>query len=408
MDFDYSKVYRLKGRVKDYAWGGNSFIADLTGIKTEVGKPIAEYWMGAHASAPAYIEINDSKEVEVNRVIAAHEEEALGHYVYGAFHRLPYLFKILDVKEMLSIQVHPNKKDAEYEFNRENNAGIALGDPSRNYKDNNHKPELAYALSEIRLLHGFKPADELAATLEEYPEFTGLLRLFLEHGYRDLYKEVMMMDQEKVNDLLQPILGRILPLYEKDELKKDSEEFWVARAAKTFDQAGRIDRGIFSIFFFNLLSFKPGEAIFQDAGLPHAYLEGQMAEIMANSDNVLRGGLTVKHVDVPELLKHVRFEPTHPTILKPELEPPCEQLFKTSAPDFELHLFDLKTNQRTSFQSSTAEILFTLEGDLHVRAANEIRLGRGNAAIVFANQPVSLQAERDTRLLRATVPVHNR
>src|SRR5258708_39183963 len=125
----------------------------------------------------------------------------------------------------------------------------------------------------------------------------------------------MEMPQAEVNTVLQPLLDRIVPIYKAQELKKSEEHFWAARAALTYNEPGKIDRGIFSIYFFNLLNLHPGEAIFQDAGLPHAYLEGQNVEIMANSDNGLREGLTPKHVHVPELLKHIKFEATHPRLI---------------------------------------------------------------------------------------------
>ncbi len=123
------------------------------------------------------------------------------------------------------------------------------------------------------------------------------------------------MPQDEVNKHLQSLLDRIIPLYNTGKLKRSQEDFWAARAAQTFSQGKNIDRGIFSVYLFNLVGLQKGQAIFQDAGVPHAYLEGQNIEIMASSDNVLRGGLTTKHIDVKELLKHVKCEPTNPNIL---------------------------------------------------------------------------------------------
>ncbi|MEJ0103964.1 MAG: hypothetical protein WDO19_15980 [Bacteroidota bacterium] len=123
-----------------------------------------------------------------------------------------------------------------------------------------------------------------------------------------MYKHVMEMPQDEVNEILQPLIDRIVPLYNEGRLTRYKEDFWAARAAVTFNQGDNIDRGIFSVYLFNLVNVKKGDAIFQDTGVPHAYLEGQNAEIMSNSDNVLRGGLTKKHIDVAELLRHVKCE----------------------------------------------------------------------------------------------------
>ncbi len=262
--------------------------------------------------------------------------ELLGAYTAGRFGRLPYLLKILDVKDMLSIQVHPSKSYAEQAFLEENKKGIPLNAPDRNYKDDNHKPELMVALSDFWLLHGFKPAALMKRTLQQIPELRFLGPIFDKDGYQGLYKTVMEMEQLDVNAVLQPLLDRILPAYRDGRLSKDREDFWAARAALTFNETGRIDRGIFSVYLFNLVNLRPGEAIFQDAGLPHAYLEGQNVEIMANSDNVLRGGLTPKHIDVPELLKNIRFEATEPNIILGKSVDGPIAVFQTPAPDFEL------------------------------------------------------------------------
>ncbi|HWB91695.1 MAG TPA: mannose-6-phosphate isomerase, class I, partial [Puia sp.] len=335
------KVFKLQGKVQHYAWGGSAYIPELLQMENGDRRPFAEYWMGAHDNAPAELQDQEGTAFPLNKYIGQHPHETLGSYTEGRFGRLPYLLKILDVKDMLSIQVHPTKRTAELEFAAENKKGVALNAPDRNYKDDNHKPELMLALSEFWLLHGFKPEEELTRILHAVPELAFLAPVFVRRGYQELYRMVMEMPQAEVNRVLQPLLDRILPLYKEGRLNKQEEDFWAARAAVTYDEPGKIDRGIFSIYFFNLLNLHPGEAIFQDAGLPHAYLEGQNVEIMANSDNVLRGGLTPKHVDVPELLKHVRFEATHPRIIMEEFGPGRIAVYHTPAPDFELSKMSL-------------------------------------------------------------------
>ncbi len=190
----------------------------------------------------------------------------------------------------------------------------------------------------------------------------------IEADHARIYKHVMTMPQEEVNQRLQPLLDRIIPFTRMVSWKKTDPDFWAARAAITYNEPGRIDRGIFSIYLFNLVRIEPDYAIFQDAGVPHAYLEGQNMEIMANSDNVLRGGLTNKHVDVDELMKHVKFTPVEPKLLmgSVEMETPegqfAETRFKTPAPDFELRQIWLPEGEQLSLPVSTADIFFALAG----------------------------------------------
>jgi len=156
------------------------------------------------------------------------------------------------------------------------------------------------------------------------------------------------------------------------------------------------------------LKLKTGEGIFQDAGVPHAYLEGQNVEIMANSDNVLRGGLTKKHVDVKELMKHVRFEETTPQVLRPQKINGDEKLYRTGAPDFKLSSFSLQKKTSSSFESSTGEIVLVISGDISITAGlNELELHQGEAAFITNHQSVHLNAISQTYLFRASVPVHS-
>jgi mannose-6-phosphate isomerase len=397
-------INTLKGIVKHYDWGGTSFIPSLLNMSNAEGKPFAEYWLGAHDTDSSIL-VTKNKEIKLNQFIAADKEKILGKMISKRFGRLPYLLKVLDVKDMLSIQVHPSKHEAEIEFAKENREGIPINAPHRNYKDDNHKPELMVALNDFWLLHGFKPVEQLRATLEKTAELKPLLEIFDATGYDQLYKTVMEMPQESVNRLLQPLLDRIIPLYQKNQLRKDQEDFWAARAALTFNSDNKIDRGIFSIYFFNLLYLKKGEGIFQDAGLPHAYLEGQNVEIMANSDNVLRGGLTTKHIDVKELMKHIKFEETIPKILHPEKLAGKEEVYKTPAPDFKLSWFKLNKEAEAAFESITGEILLVIDGNIVIKSnEDELELSKGEAAFIISHQHISLKALSDADLYRASAP----
>lgn len=395
----------LTGTVKHYDWGGHTFIPTLLNLHDAGNKPYAEYWLGVHPQAECKVIEKNGAAILLREMIRKAPSATLGDYVYHRFGDMPYLLKALDVKDMLSIQVHPSKAAAEKDFAEENARGIPLTAPDRNYKDNNHKPELMVAMGDFWLLHGFKSKEKMTQVLQTVPELTFLLPIFQRSSYAGIYRQVMEMPQEQVNAALQPLLDRIIPLYHERRLDKSHEDFWAARASLTFSQGNNIDRGIFSVYLFNLVALKQGQAVFQDAGVPHAYLEGQNIEIMASSDNVLRGGLTTKHIDVKELLKHVRCEAVIPTILGGEKNG-TGIVYKTPAPDFELSGYSLQKDEQVSITAGTAEILLLARG--HVQLAGEetaVELKTGApSAVIFSGNTLTMSAKEPSLVFRAGVP----
>lgn len=388
-----SGIFRLKGAVKNYDWGGTDFLPRLLAIENNDQQPFAEYWMGTHPLGMGQAENEKGGSQALNKVAG----------------ELPFLFKSLDVKKMLSIQVHPSKEDAAVEFERENAAGIPLDAPNRNYKDANHKPEMAIALSDFWLLHGFKPAEELSYTLLNVVELRELLPVFNESGYAGLYKHVMEMPQADVNRILQPLLDNMSNIYDENGPDKMDEDFWAARAARTFNQHGNVDRGIFSIYLFNLVYLKKGEGIFQPAGLPHAYLEGQNVELMSNSDNVLRGGLTSKHIDVAELLKHVKCEATYPKVLEGEEVAAHIKAFATPVDDFALDMIELGEDDTVTIEAQSPEILLLTEGVVGT-SSDEIVLQEGEPSVfIAAGTGYTLTGfSGKATVFRASLPVNKR
>jgi mannose-6-phosphate isomerase len=388
--------------VQHYNWGGYSVIPELVGIENKEQKPFAEYWLGAHPSHPSTIKGNSS--ATIPELIRNDPQHILGSTFSKKFSTLPFLLKLLDVRQMLSIQVHPDKASAERGFDAENKLKIPVNAPNRNYKDNNHKPEMMAALSDFWLLHGFKKETDLEMQLDAVPELSFLKNIFEKKGYKGLYEEVMLMEQETVNLILRPLMERILPLYENGQLQKDEEDFWAAKAALDFCKEGNYDRGIFSIYFFNLVHLEKGEGIFQGAGLPHAYLEGQNIELMSNSDNVLRAGLTDKHIDVQELMKHVKFEATIPKIISPSAG--HHKIFESPAEEFELQQYELAANNEETIRTEAPEILLLIEGNLKLEAGEEqLILSKGDAVLVAAGTLIALKPVSRINLFRATVPL---
>ena len=379
-----------------YAWGGHDYLDNLIG-RPVTDEPTAELWLGDHPKGPATLTGGNGTLAEH---IGADPARHLGPKTVAQFgERLPYLLKVLDVNRMLSIQVHPDKGTAEAGFAREEARGIARTAPDRNFRDDNHKPELGVAISDFYLLHGFKSPAAIRETLRTVPGWAGLETELDAGGVAGLYEYVMRADPDTLDRLLQPLIQSL----EGTDPDRSDPAFWVRRAIAEYSHDGHHDRGMFSIYWFNLVHLRPGEAIFQDAGVPHAYLEGQCIELMANSDNVLRGGLTPKHIDVNELLLNTRFDAVVPERLVPtELAGSPWQTYKTPARDFALDFRLLEAGASltlTPKPGPTILLLWEGEADLH-----EPRLAlntRQRAAFIPAGEQVTLKCKTDTVIYRA-------
>ena len=402
-----NEVFRIQGQVQHYAWGGYEFIPRLVHRENPDQDPFAELWMGAHPKAPAVVEGLEA-ETTLDQLISQDPEGMLGKTVADRFdQRLPFLFKVLDVRQMLSIQVHPTKAEAEKGFARENKEGIPIKARHRNYRDDNHKPEIMVALTDFWLLHGFRSEEEIEILLTTIPEFMPLQVQYAADGIRGLYQHIMDMPQAAVNEMLKPLADRLVPAYQAEELSKSSPDFWAARAiTESVLEEGDLDRGIFSIYFFNLANIPVGKGIFQDAGIPHAYLEGVNMELMANSDNVLRGGLTPKHIDVPELLKHTHCEPIIPNILEGVARSETELVYESPAPDFELSEIQLEQgNTFTATAPHAPAVVFVLEGEVEIEFNDrKLLVNAGESFFAPASATYTLSTEDKARLFKASVP----
>ena len=395
-------VYRLSGKVQHYNWGGKRYIPNLLGIENNSGRPFAELWMGTHQKGPSNLHIND-KVIDLGEYIQDHTN-TLGAKVATKFNnKLPFLFKILDVHQMLSIQAHPTKAQAEEGFVRENQMGIPITASNRNYRDDNHKPEVMVALTDFWLLHGFKSRQAIGETLNTIKAFEPLRPHFESHSIYELYKKVMEMSQEEVDAILLPMKDNLIKSYGDGKFQKSQPSYW---AAKAFEEDvlgnGHADRGIFSIYFFNLVNLKPNQGIFQGAGIPHAYLEGVNVELMANSDNVFRGGLTYKHIDVPELLKSLVFESVTPKVLEGIQVSDTETRFPTPAPDFELSKIDISEQQIHLEKAQTIQIGMVLSGTVTI---NDEIYEKGSSFFVPANTYYQIKGHHSENVIfKAYVP----
>ncbi|RIK05401.1 MAG: mannose-6-phosphate isomerase, class I, partial [Acidobacteria bacterium] len=295
-------MYPLRGTVRHYSWGSHTALAELTGRPAPTQEPEAELWLGAHPVAPATVDAGDAT-VPLCDLIARDPEGQLGPDCARQFDgRMPFLLKVLAAEQPLSLQAHPSRAQAREGFARENAAGIPLDAPHRNYRDDNHKPEMVVALSRFEALAGFRPPAETVEFLRDLgvsevtPYASELGDNLDATGLRALFTAWMTLPTKSLVGLTDAVLtgcGRYL------EARSGSEDEFTA-AARTALELGLAypeDPGVLASLLLNRVSMEPGDALFLPAGNLHAYLRGTAVEIMASSDNVLRGGLTSKHVD---------------------------------------------------------------------------------------------------------------
>ena len=231
-----------------------------------------------------------------------------------------------------------------------------------------------------------------------------MVELFKNNDYKKLYQYVMEMPQHEVNSLLAPLVHRELQNKKDNQLTKEQPGWWVAKLYEHQTSIDNIDRGVFSIYFFNIVKVNPGEAIFQGAGIPHAYLEGQNVELMANSDNVLRGGLTPKHIDVPELLKHTIFEGVTPDVMKGKEIKKGEKNYSCPVNDFGISKIELGSGQAYTSSASSLEIIVIMDGNMQVKGLNNLRLRTGEVAAILCGETYNISTEHHLLAYKAFVP----
>ena len=394
----------LQNPIQEYAWGSLTAIPELLGTRNRSNKPQAELWMGAHSKAPSKVE-HDGKWISLLELIDQNPSAILGNRVAQKFNnRLPYLFKVLAAVKPLSIQAHPNLEQAKQGFKRENAADIPLDAPHRNYRDDNHKPECICALTPFWALCGFRQiSDSIAYFSTICPagmknELEELNKNQNSVGLKRFFSFLMALDA----DHRQKIISEAKPNI-RQQSAEDPVFEWILRLANDYPN----DIGIFSPIILNLICLEPGEALFLAAGQLHAYLDGVGIELMANSDNVLRGGLTPKHIDVTELLKVLHFNELNLEILRPQNINPGEFVYESPAEEFVLSTIDLNSN--TTFRSKkqrSAEILLCTDGaaDLvDAGSANMISMMKGMSVIVPAAVP-GYRINGEATFYKASVP----
>jgi mannose-6-phosphate isomerase len=395
----------LENPIQTYAWGSRSFIPDLLGETSLAADPMAELWMGAHPKAPSAV-LYQNERISLLELIRKRPKDILGESVARRFSNdLPFLFKVLAAAQPLSIQAHPNRDQAREGFEYENRQRIPLNAFNRSYKDQNHKPEIICALEPFWALKGFRPVEEIILLMDKIglrafeEDLNGLRKSPDQAGLKTFFRTLTMLEKAPRNLVLMEACKQC------EKLADDDPAFeWVVKLSESYPD----DIGILSPILLNLVHLQTGEAMNIPAGELHAYLEGAGIELMANSDNVLRGGLTPKYVAISDLLNILTFKAGKVRRLQPDRRSDCEWVYETATDEYTLSVLDIHDGGfYKSPRKRSVEIMICIEGDgriIDLGMGDSRSLKKGTSFIVPAVVD-QYRIEGKTRIYKAAVPL---
>ncbi|UZN01949.1 mannose-6-phosphate isomerase, class I [Cellulomonas sp. S1-8] len=394
----------LEPTFQPYDWGSSTAIPDLLGLPSD-DRPVAEAWYGGHPSSSS--RLSGPGHESLHTAITRDPGPFLGADVASRFGtQLPFLLKLIAAARPLSLQVHPSVDLARDGYEREDERGVALDHPQRSYRDRNHKPELVYALSTFEALVGFRAPRRTAEILR------GLEHPVARHLHKTVTADpspsgVQEAFTRLVGETTRPTPTEVAELADefRERLRTGSPSPRTDRAVDLLERAYPGDPGAVTAVLLNPVTLRPGEALFVPAGAVHAYLGGFAVEIMANSDNVLRAGLTSKHVDVPELLRAVDCVAAPPIRIAPEHVYDATDVYYVPVDDFELSVTRVTGSGPCRLPSTGPRVVLCLEGEVRLRASTgaEIALAAGQAGFVAAADG-ALSVTGRGRLVQASVP----
>ena len=367
-----SPLYKLQATIQNYAWGKlgtDSLVGRLANAKEGENTPYAELWLGSHPKAPALV-VNENSTETINNLLAESPKEILGS---SDLNQLSFLFKILSIGESLSIQVHPDKKTAEK---------LHAKSPEH-YPDDNHKPEIAIAITPVTMLYGFRQVEEIKKLINSVPEISEILS---ESTLRDLEKtsdsvvkkiftEIIETTSEKAKNSQENFLSRI----GKDETLT-KEEKWLKSLCLQYPRG---DAGAFLPLVMNLFTLEKDQGLFTDANVPHAYLSGDLVECMANSDNVVRAALTPKYRDVKTLIEITEFNSGKPNILATEEVIDKVFKYKTLCDEFSIYRAEASADYREIDFLNGPIIITSHDAEFNVKTSDlELNIEPGKAVLV--------------------------
>lgn len=379
-EFQLAPFYLMDNVIQDYPWGSKTAIRDFFDVSNSEDKPQAEIWMGAHPKASSSV-VHNGEVISLCELIEQAPEAMLSKETYEKFHELPYLFKVLAAEKALSIQVHPSKEQAQEGFERENQLGIDIAAANRNYKDPNHKPELVYALTEYSALNGFRGKQQIFDLLTSLQ--IGVIDEICTNG-RDLDEESFI--KHCFIDLLSlsgaDKQSALNGLYHYSNKNADQPLFELI--VELFSQYEN-DMGVFCPLMLNFVVLQPGEAMFLYAQTPHAYIKGLGLEVMANSDNVLRAGLTNKHIDIQELVSCTLFQAIAMDKIK-MLPTSVDNIDVYPIPVSDFQFAILNGAEHTELTMNSAEIIMAIDCEVElVNGDTCLVLEKGQSSFVPAS-----------------------
>jgi mannose-6-phosphate isomerase len=387
-------MWELMNSVRHYPWGSRTAIPELLGERSPAEKPYAELWMGAHADAPSVL----SNGTPLDKAILEQPEALLGAAVRERFgDRLPFLMKVLAADQPLSLQAHPTSEQAQAGFAAEEAAGVPHADAKRTFKDPFHKPELLLALTNFEALCGFRPVEESLHCLAklQVPELKPTIAALARGGLRAAIPQLIAMSAEHRGVLVDAVAAAASRFVAAHDPEFINTYGWAASLAETYPG----DPGVVISLMCNHLRLEPGEAVFLPAGNLHAYLSGAGVEVMASSDNVLRGGLTHKHVDLAALIEVLDFSDGRVPVIHPVLGPGGLR-YPVPVEDFDLTRIQLD-GRSGSLTTGGPQVFLCTEGTAVLTSVDdELTLGKGSSAFVPAGVP--LTARGPALLYRAT------
>ena len=366
-------IYYLKNKIQEYEWGSKTMMSGL--VDNPDAKRFAELWMGVHPKAPSMV-LENGKDIPLDQLIETHPDFMLGRSAAKFQNKLPFLMKLLAVENPLSVQVHPDKEQAQTGFARESR--LSFDSPERNYRDINHKPETICALSDFTLLCGFRKPGEI------YDLFKMTLQ-------RSLKEEIELLKKRDIKGFFRALLD-----FDKVRRKVILSDFSASASSRigmqneafplSMELIERYPGDITALIplMLNLIKLEPGMALNIPSGRLHAYISGLGIELMADSDNVVRAGLTPKHIDLQELMNIAVFEPDTMIPFKPERNPAGLALYETGADEFLLAEIEVGQIPFVSPQERETEILFCVDGNLQIsfKDGSPYNVKKGESVIV--------------------------
>ena len=392
-------MWQMTNTVRHYPWGSHTVIPELLGQPSPADQPHAELWMGAHPGEPSVL--SDGRPLD--QVISTDPDSMLGAAVRHRFgDRLPFLMKVLAADRPLSLQAHPTTAQAEAGFAAEEAAGIALDDPTRTFKDRFHKPEILLAITPVEALCGFRPLVESLHCLAklQLPELMPTIAALAHGGLRTAIPQLLALSGRRRQSLVEAVAAKASSFVAMHDPEFINTYRWAASLAEAYPG----DPGVVISLMCNHLRLAPGEAVFLPAGNLHAYLSGAGVEVMASSDNVLRGGLTDKHVDLAALIEVLDFTDGKVPVIHPVLGPGGLR-YPTPIEDFDLTRCQVDVEPGV-LTTAGPQVLLCTEGTAVLSGPDgEVVLPQGRSAFVPAGRPVTVRGPavlyRSTTALRS-------